>query len=102
MTSRDYRGRRIVVWPVNIDANASIREGRKIPLSKAVPRPTIEEIVRAANDLGLNPEVEEKAYPRKWHSERRRVAIDKRGSKRATLVLLSEAIRELRRHKKHA
>ncbi len=102
MTSRDYRGKRIVVWPVNIDANATIREGRKIPLSKAVPRPAIEEIVRAANSLGLNPEVEEKAYPRRWHSERRRVVVDKRGSKRITLILLAEAVRELRRHRKHA
>ncbi|MEB3851555.1 MAG: signal recognition particle protein Srp19 [Desulfurococcales archaeon] len=100
MSSREYRGRRVVLWPVNIDSTASIREGRKIPRSSAVPKPTLDEIVRAARELGLDPIVEEKAYPRAWHSERRRVSVVKVGSKRRTLRELAEAVRRMR-HRPH-
>jgi signal recognition particle subunit SRP19 len=100
LSSRDYRGRRVVLWPVNIDSTATLREGRKIPSSKGVPKPTIEEIVRAARELGLNPVVEDKAYPRDWYGQRKRVAVDKKGSKRWTLEMIAEAVRALRERRR--
>lgn len=100
MPGREYRGRRVVVWPVNIDANASRGEGRKVPRSVAVPSPRIEEIVEAARELGLNPEVEESAYPRLWWQERRRVVVDKAGSKLETLKMLAAKVAELRERRR--
>ena len=97
MSSRDYKGRRVVLWPVNIDANAPVSKGRKIPRSKAVPSPSVREIVQAAEELGLNPAVEEKGYPRSWWDQRVRVVVDKIGSKRKTLEAIAGAIRERRK-----
>lgn len=99
MSSREYKGRRIVVWPVNLDEKASRGMGRKIPKSKAVASPKIQEIIEAARLLGLNPEIEEKAYPRAWWMYTVRVVVDKRGSKRRTLLAIAEKIKELRLRK---
>lgn len=98
--SREYRGRRIVVWPVYIDSTASRGEGRKIPLRDAVRKPRVEEIVEAARRLGLNPEVEEARYPRSWWENTRRVIVDKIGSKLSILKALAAELRKLREEKR--
>ncbi len=98
--SREYRGRRVVLWPVNIDASASRGEGRKIPLRYAVRRPRVEEIVEAARRLGLNPVVEDARYPRAWWRERQRIVVDKRGSKLETLKLIAEEVKRIREERK--
>ncbi len=94
--SRKLAGRRVVVWPVNIDAAASRGEGRKIPVRDAVRRPRVEEIVEAAERLGLNPVVEDARYPRKWWEQRQRVIVDKRGSKLETLRLIAGEVKRIR------
>lgn len=96
MSSRDFKGKRVVVWPVYLDSNASRGMGRKIPKSRAVPNPKIREIVEAARSLGLNPVVEEKAYPRGWWTYTERVVVDKIGSKRRTLLAIADRIRDMR------
>jgi signal recognition particle subunit SRP19 len=98
--SREYRGKRIVVWPIYIDSTASRGEGRKIPLSSAVRKPRVEEIVEAAERLGLHPEVEDARYPRQWWEQRKRVIVDKVGSKLKTLKMIAEEIKKIREEKK--
>jgi len=98
--SREYRGKRVVVWPVYIDATASRSEGRKIPLRYAVKKPRVEEVVEAAKRLGLNPVVEEAKYPRAWWEFSKRVVVDKQGSKLATLIALSAEVRRIREEKR--
>ncbi len=94
--SREYKEKRIVIYPQYIDSRKSRSEGRKIPLSYAVPSPKVEEIVRAAEKLGLNPIVEESKYPREWWASEERVIVDKKDSKLKTLKLIAEKIREMR------
>lgn len=89
-----------MLWPVNIDASATRSEGRKISIKDAVRKPRIDEIVEAAKRLGLNPEVEESRYPRAWWAERRRVIVDKVGSKLNTLRLIASEIKKLREERK--
>jgi signal recognition particle subunit SRP19 len=98
--SREYRGRRIVLWPINIDSTATRGEGRKIPLRYAVRRPRVEEIVEAAKLLGLNPVVEDARYPRRWWEQRQRIVVDKLGSKLRTLIEIAKAVNELREKRK--
>ncbi len=99
---RDRRGKRIVLWPVNIDEDATISDGRKIPKKDAVKKPSIDEIVRASSLLGLNPEVEYSSYPRNWMNYNKRVVVDKVASKRETLKLIAGKVKELRkRHGRH-
>ncbi|MCX8196505.1 MAG: signal recognition particle protein Srp19 [Acidilobaceae archaeon] len=97
MSSRELKGKRVVVWPAYIDELASRREGRKIARVKAVRRPSVEEIVQAAKLLGLNPEVEQKRYPRAWWEQDARVIVDKRGPKRQILEIIASKIAKLRK-----
>ncbi|BEP18235.1 signal recognition particle subunit SRP19/SEC65 family protein [Pyrofollis japonicus] len=98
--SKEYRGKRVVLWPVNIDSSASRGEGRKIPLRDAVRKPRVEEIVEAARRLGLNPVVEEARYPRKWWEQTKRIIVDKAGSKLETLRRIAAEVKRLREEKK--
>ncbi len=98
--SRELKGKRIVLWPINIDSTASRGEGRKVPLRDAVRRPRVEEVVEAAQRLGLNPVTEKARYPRKWWEQTTRVVVDKRGSKLETLKTIAREIRRLREEKK--
>ena len=90
---RERKGRRVVVWPVNIDASETLSRGRKIPLSHAVRKPRVEEMLRAAEELGLNPEVEAQKYPRKWWEERKRIVVDKVAPKREIMKQIATRIR---------
>ncbi len=92
----ERRGKRIVVWPVYIDAASSRGMGRKISLEKAVRRPTIEEVYKAAEELGLNPEIEEASYPRNWALYKARVVVDKKGQKLKVLEEIAAAIKRSR------
>lgn len=96
MSSRRYRGERIVVWPSYIDSNTTRGGGRRIPRDRAVPRPRVEEIVKAAEHLGLEPVVEDKAYPKDWMRERKRVVVLRRWGRVETLKRIATEIRRLR------
>ena len=100
--SKEYRGKRVVVWPIYLDSTASRSEGRKVPMSYAVRKPRVEEIVEAAERLGLNPEVEEARYPRRWWEQKKRVIVDKVGSKLNTLKMIAEEVKKLRQERKLA
>lgn len=85
------------IWPANIDAKKTAKEGRKIPLKNAVSSPKLREISRAAAKLGLNPQVEkDKSYPKSWWESSGRVIVDKKQPKREILIKISNTIRGLR------
>jgi len=98
--SRDYKGKRVVVWATYIDSSQTRSQGRRLSREKAVWRPRLEEIVRAAEELGLDPVVEDSPYPRRWFEDKKRVVVDKVESKRKTLLLIAETIKKLREHRR--
>jgi signal recognition particle subunit SRP19 len=86
-----------IIWPVYIDSKKTKSEGRKIPMADAVSSPKLREISRAANKLGLNPEVEKnKSYSRSWWEVSGRVAVDKTMPKREILIKISKMIKGTR------
>jgi len=96
--SREFKGKRVVIYPNYIDSTKTRSEGRRIPLKIAVPNPRIDEIYAAAEALGLNPIIEEdKHYPRSWWDTRGRVVVDKVKTKLTTLKLIALKISELRK-----
>lgn len=99
MSSRDYIGRRIVVWPVYFDSTKTRRQGRKLPRELSIPNPKVEEIVEAAKILGLNPIVEDKKYPKEWWIYNKRIVVFKKDSKRETLKQIAIKLKELRERK---
>jgi signal recognition particle subunit SRP19 len=92
--SREYRGKRVVIYPVYFDYGRSRSKGRRVPRSLAVQNPSIDEIVSIALELGLNPEVVKEAkYPRDPTSKGR-VLVDKYISKHKTILLIAKTLRE--------
>ena len=88
---------RNVVWPVYIDAHKTRKEGRILAKGDSVGAPDIKEIVRAAQELGLNPTYEdEKAYPRLWWEHSGRLLIDVVGAKREAIRQIARAIKASR------
>lgn len=86
-----------IIWPVYIDSKKTKHEGRKIPIQDAVSSPKLREISRAAEKLGLNPEVEKnKSYSRSWWELSGRVIVDKNQPKREILIKISKMIKGTR------
>ena len=76
-----------------IDSKKTKNEGRKIPLVDAVESPKLREISKAANKLGLNPEVEKnKSYSKSWWEISGRVTVDKNMPKREIMIKISKMI----------
>ncbi len=94
--SREHEGKRVVVYPNYIDSGKTRKLGRKISIADTIPNPKIDEILRAAEKLGLEPQVEKASYPREWWSTDKRVVVLKRGSKLKTLRLIASEIKRLR------
>lgn len=74
--------KQIVIWPVYLDAGRARNEGRQVPVECAVKAPKVSEIYRAAEKLGLHPEiVKDRAHPAMWTDKSGMVLIDDRGPK---------------------
>jgi len=102
MSSREYINERIVLWPVYIDSTKSRKKGRKISKQDGVPRPRVEEIVEAAEILGLEPIIEDKKYPRLWWEQEKRVVVLKKYSRQELLKRIARKIKEIREARKRA
>ena len=84
---------KFVVWPVYFDQGKSRSEGRKVPKSLAQPSPRLEEIAKAAQRLGLQPELRlDLAYPDQPWLKSGMLLVGKKGSK---LELIRRIAKEL-------
>ena len=82
-----------IIWPVYIDLKKTKHEGRKVSMEDAVSSPKLREISKAAEKLGLNPEVEKgKSYSRSWWENSGRVSVDKTIPKREIMIKISKMI----------
>jgi len=91
-----------VIWPPNIDALKTKKAGRIISRNDAVKSPTIDEIEKAAQELGLNPIIEpSKSYPRTWWEKSGRVLVDNTVSRHETAKIISQKIKALRSYTPH-
>jgi signal recognition particle subunit SRP19 len=74
--------KQIVVWPVYLDATRARNEGRLVPAQCAVKAPKVSEIYRAAEKMGLHPEiVKDRAHPATWTDKSGMVVVDNKGPK---------------------
>lgn len=98
MKDRDH----IIIWPEYLDSRRTRSEGRKVPLSIAVKKPTVEEIAKVLKAMGIEPVIElDKKYPRSWWSSRGRIKVRKNTIKKYELLKkLCIKIRESRSEKK--
>jgi signal recognition particle subunit SRP19 len=76
------KGKRIL-FPSYFDVDRPIRLGRRLPKSKAIPLPTIEELAEAAVKLKYDAEIDPHAkYPRSWSDPPGMLLIDTMGQKK--------------------
>ncbi len=88
---------KLVIWPAYIDQTRSRSNGRIISRKSSVKEPQLNEIKKAALELGLNPEVEpEKAYPKAWWEVSGRVLVDNKGPKSVIAKQISAGIKKTR------
>jgi len=86
-----------IVWPIYMDAHKTRKEGRILAKKDSIGAPGIDEIMRAAKELGLNPTCEdEKMYPRSWWEYKGRVLIDLDDSKRDAMRQIVRKIKSMR------
>lgn len=91
-----------MIWPIYLDSQKSLNEGRKISKEYAVSEPKIKEIVKATEKLRYKYYAEEdKAYPGEWYNKSGRVIITSDESKKEILINLSNTIKQMREMKKN-
>ncbi len=72
-------------------------QGRLAPLECSVKAPKVSEIFRAAEKLGLNPEiVKDKAHPATWTDKSGMVVVDNKGPKPEIIRKIGTEIIRLR------
>ena len=90
----------VMIWPIYLDAEKSLNEGRKVSKEYAIPDPRIKEIVKATEKLRYKYYAEEdKAYPGEWYNKSGRVIITSDESKKDILINLSNTIKQMRETK---
>jgi signal recognition particle subunit SRP19 len=87
-----------VVWPANIAASKSRKEGRRIKRSLSLDSLKLTEIFESAKRLGLNPQVVEKAgRPCSWWEKSGYVVVDRAGrTKSRVLADIAQTIQKSR------
>ena len=86
----------LIFWPQYFDAKRSRSNGRRLPRKFAIDKVNLEEIVKAAKNLGYNAEIERSyKYPRTWWDDPGRVSIDTKGKKKTKVLL--EVAKEIKR-----
>ena len=87
----------VMIWPIYLDSEKSLNEGRKISKENAIPEPRIKEIVKATQKLRYKYYAEEdKAYPGEWYNKSGRIIITSDESKKEILINLSNTIKQMR------
>ena len=90
----------VMIWPIYLDSEKSLNEGRKVSKEHAIPEPRIKEIIKATEKLRYKYLAEEdKAYPGEWYNKSGRVIITTDESKKEILINLSNTIKQMRETK---
>jgi signal recognition particle subunit SRP19 len=82
-----------VIWPAYFDQGKTRSEGRKVPKNQAQLTPRLEEIQKAAQKLGLQPESKpEFAHPAQPWQKTGMLLINKKGTKLETMRKIAKEI----------
>jgi len=86
----------LIFWPQYFDAKRSRSNGRRLPKKFAIEKVSLEEIAKAAQNLGYNSELERTyKYSKTWWDDPGRVLIDAKGKKKSKVML--EVAKEIRK-----
>lgn len=98
--ARGEKMKDVMIWPIYLDADKTLDEGRKVSMEYAVKEPRIKEIEKATQKLRYKYTAEEdKAYPGEWYNKSGRIIITSDDSKKEILINLSNTIKQMREMK---
>jgi signal recognition particle subunit SRP19 len=86
----------VIIWPSFIDANLTRSQGRRLPKKACVRSPDVNEMLEAAERLGIDARIEKKAYPRRWHVEKKALVLGEKQPKGEVMERLSREVRQSR------
>jgi signal recognition particle subunit SRP19 len=86
----------VIIWPSFLDANLTRKQGRRLAKKFCIRSPDVEEMLAAAEKIGLKARVDKKAYPRRWHVEKRALVLEERKSRGEILSGLAREMRQSR------
>jgi signal recognition particle subunit SRP19 len=89
---------KIVIWPAFIDSELTRREGRRLPRKLSVKTPKVDEMLQAAEKLGYDPSIEDMAFPRRWHVEKKALVLGAKVPRSEALLRIAEELRRTRSH----
>jgi signal recognition particle subunit SRP19 len=88
---------KLMIWPIYFDSEMTRADGRRVPKKIAIRAVKLEEILKAAENLGLNPLSRIHAsYSRKPWIKSGVVLVDKVDNKTILLRMLAQKIRSNR------
>ena len=88
-----------IIWTVYFDKKLSRRRGRKLPLNKSINKPTLEELIKAAQKMGLEIVAYKNArYPACWWIDSGYIIIRKPNGVKKSVIIdrLGYEIRRMR------
>ncbi|MCW3975111.1 MAG: signal recognition particle protein Srp19 [Candidatus Bathyarchaeota archaeon] len=87
-----------IIWPVNLDSNKTIKQGRRIPKSTSIESPKLKELMTATKLLNLKFEVrEDAARPNSWWEKTGYIIVEKdKAPKSIVMRQISKKIKTLR------
>jgi len=89
--------KKTILWPVYFDSSKTRKEGRRVPKNVAVPNASLDEIRKAAEQLGLMPKAEENvAHPAMPRRKTGRIWVQKKGTKMQILMKITKEIVAIR------
>jgi len=91
MVSKDEN--KYVIYPQYFDTVISRLNGRKVAKKHAVEKPSLENIAKAAQSLGLNPILEKDGtHPSTPWKKEGRILVEKKGPKTKLLIQLANRL----------
>ncbi len=87
----------IILWPSYFDIRNRRSSGRRIPRNLAVERPTVQELYKAVNSIGLEAVIlEDKSHPRRWWEHEGCLSVEKSITKTELIKQVAPKLKEMR------
>nr|MDO8098368.1 signal recognition particle subunit SRP19/SEC65 family protein [Candidatus Njordarchaeota archaeon] len=87
----------VVLWIAYFDGTKTRKEGRKIGRKLAIERPTVDELAKAVEMLGIPYKIDKSAaYPRAWWEKSGRILVSKVMPKGKMIVSVAKNLRNIR------
>jgi len=84
---------KFILYPLYFDSTLSRKAGRRLPMDACIEKPSVEQIAKAAQSLGIHPVLQKSSsHPSVHWKHDGRVLVDRKGSKQTVLIQISKRL----------